>query len=121
MKEQVRSFKDLIVWQKSYKLALEIYKATSAFPKHELYGLSSQLRRASVSVVSNISEGYARKGRAEYVNFLSMAYASLSELETQLLLSKDLGYIDENGLTKLLSLKEEIGGMLFTMQQKLKY
>ena len=120
MKGKLGSFKDLIVWQKGYRLTLEIYKVTAEFPKHEQYGLSAQMRRASVSVVSNISEGYARKGRAEYIHFLSMAYASLSELETQLLLSKDLGYMEENQIKGLLSLKDEVGGMLFSMRQKLK-
>lgn len=121
MSEKLRSFKDLIVWQKAYKLTLGIYKITEKYPKYEQYGISSQIRRAAVSVVSNIAEGYARKGRGEYVNFLSMAYASLSEFETQLLLSKDLGYINEDELKELLNLKDEVGGMLFSMRQKLKY
>lgn len=121
MSEKLKCFKDLIVWQKAYKLTLEIYKITEKFPKHEQYGLSSQIRRAAVSVVSNIAEGYSRKGRGEYINFLSMAYASLSEFETQLLLSKDLGYITEDELNELLNLKDEVGGMLFSMQRKLRY
>ena len=120
MNEKIRSFKDLIVWQKAYRLTLEAYKATGDFPKHEQYGLSAQMRRAAVSVVSNIAEGYNRKGRGEYINFLSIAYASLSELETQLLLSKDLGYIKEDRLKELIKLKDEVGAMLFTMQQSLK-
>ena len=121
MTEKIRSFKDLIVWQKAYKLTLEIYKITAEFPKHEQYGLTAQMRRAAVSVVSNIAEGYSRKGRPEYINFLSIAYASLSELETQALLSKDLAYIKDDNLEVLLNLKDEVGGMLFNMQQKLKY
>ncbi|MFH0763878.1 MAG: four helix bundle protein [Candidatus Omnitrophota bacterium] len=120
VKEKLGSFKDLIAWQKAYKLTLEIYKITKNFPREEQYGLSAQMRRAAVSVVSNIAEGYGRKGRAEYINFLSMAYASLSELETQLLLSKDLEYIKEENLKEPLILKDEVGGMLFSMQQKLK-
>ena len=121
MAEKLKSFKDLIVWQKAYKLTLDIYRLTEKFPKHEQYGLSSQVRRSAVSVVSNIAEGYSRKGRGEYINFLSMAYASLSELETQLLLAKDLGYITENEIKEPLSVKDEVGGMLFSMQHKLKY
>ena len=74
---KTRSFKDLIVWQKSYKLVLEIYKMTKGFPKTEIYGLSQQMRKASVSIPSNIAEGYGRKHKAEYKQFLSIAYGSL--------------------------------------------
>ncbi|HQP91125.1 MAG TPA: four helix bundle protein, partial [Candidatus Omnitrophota bacterium] len=95
MQTTVKSFKDLKVWKSSYQLALAIYEITKNFPKEEIYGLVSQMRRSSVSVPSNIAEGYSRKGRPEYVRFLSIAYGSLSELETQILLSKDLKYIDE--------------------------
>lgn len=120
MFEKVTSFKDLIVWQKAYALTLKIYKITARYPQHEQYGLSSQLRRAAVSVVSNIAEGYARKGRAEYLQFLSLAYASLAEVETQLLLSKDLTYIEGASFKELDSLRDEVGGMLYSMQKKLK-
>ena len=115
-----KTFKDLIVWQRAYQLTLEIYKATSDYPKHEQYGLSSQLRRAAVSIISNIAEGYARKGRAEYVQFLSLAYSSLSEIEAQIMLSKDLKYINESKFKELMGLKDEVGGMLFSMRRKLK-
>ena len=106
MEEKLKGFKDLIVWQKAYKLTLGIYKATVQFPRDEQYGLPSQIRRASVSVVSNIAEGYTRRNRAEYIQFLSIAYASLSELETQLLLSKDLKYVPQNEFNELLNLKD---------------
>ena len=89
---KTKSFKDLIVWQKSYKLVLEIYKMTKGFPKTETYGLSQQMRRAAISIPSNIAEGYGRKHKAEYNQFLSIAYGSLLELETQYLLSIDLKY-----------------------------
>jgi len=120
MEEKLKGFKDLIVWQKAYKLTLGIYKATVQFPRDEQYGLPSQIRRASVSVVSNIAEGYTRRNRAEYIQFLSIAYASLSELETQLLLSKDLKYVPQNEFNELLNLKDEVGAMLFSLQKKLK-
>ena len=106
IEEKLKGFKDLIVWQKAYKLTLGIYKATVQFPRDEQYGLPSQIRRASVSVVSNIAEGYTRRNRAEYIQFLSIAYASLSELETQLLLSKDLKYVPQNEFNELLNLKD---------------
>ena len=73
---KTQSFKDLIVWQKSYKLVLEVYKVTKKFPGDEVYGLSQQMRRAAVSIPSNISEGYGRQHSKEYKQFLSMAYGS---------------------------------------------
>jgi four helix bundle protein len=110
---KTNSFKDLIVWQKSYKLVLEIYKITIDFPKSEIYGLSQQMRRAAVSIPSNIAEGYGRKHKNEYSQFLSIAYGSLLELETQYLLSKDLQYIRENDNVNILI--KEVGSMLYRM------
>ena len=86
-------FKNLIAWQKAYELAIEIYKITRTFPRHETYGLISQIRRAAVSISGNIAEGYERLHRKEYVHFLSMAKGSLGELETYLLFSRDLEYM----------------------------
>ena len=108
-----KSFKDLIVWQKSYKLVLEIYKITKIFPKDEVYGLSQQMRRSAVSIPSNISEGYGRQYQKEYRQFLSMAYGSLCELETQYLLSIDLNYIKRNEAVE--NLIKESGSMLYRM------
>ena len=88
-------FKGLIAWQKSYQLALEIYKMTNNFPRNELYGLISQIRRAVVSISANIAEGYERNYRKEYIQFLMIAKGSLGETETYLLFSKDLGYISK--------------------------
>ena len=119
LREKLNSFKDLKVWQKAYSLTLEIYKITTEFPKHEQYGLSSQMRRACVSIVSNIAEGYSRRGRAEYLQFLSVSYASLAELETQLYLAGDLGYVGKDTLKHVFDLKDEVGAMLYTLQQKL--
>jgi four helix bundle protein len=110
---KTKSFKDLIVWQKSYKLVLEIYKITTDFPKFEVYGLSQQMRRASVSIPSNIAEGYGRKHNAEYRQFLSIAYGSLLELETQFLLAIDLKYIGRNQIIE--NLLSEVGKMLYRM------
>ena len=90
----LKNYKELKVWQRSYQLCLEIYGITKGFPKEEKYGLSSQIRRAAVSVPSNIAEGYGRKTTPEYIRFLYIAYGSNCELETQILLSKDLGYIE---------------------------
>jgi four helix bundle protein len=90
------SYKDLIVWQKSYGLVLKIYKITKSFPKEEIFGLSSQMRRATVSIPSNIAEGDTRNSKKEHLQFFRIAYGSGAELETQLLLSKDLGYIQDS-------------------------
>ena len=108
---KARSFKDLIVWQKSYRLVLEIYRLTDLFPKHEIYGLAQQIRRAAVSIPSNISEGYGRQYNKEYRQFLSIAYGSLCELETQYLLSADLSFIEQNSVVE--GLMKEVGAMLY--------
>lgn len=88
-------FRELIVWQKSVSLVTEIYKMTENFPKSEIFGLTSQIRRASVSVPSNISEGHSRRSSLDYIQFLKIARGSLAELETQILISKNLGFISE--------------------------
>lgn len=88
----VNSYKDLIVWQKSIDLVLEIYKLTNKFPKSETYGLVSQMRRSAVSIPSNIAEGRGRSTRKDYRNFLVIAYGSGAELETQIIISKKLSF-----------------------------
>ncbi|MBL7151286.1 MAG: four helix bundle protein [Candidatus Omnitrophica bacterium] len=110
---RTRSFKDLIVWQKAYRLVLEIYRITKDFPKEETYGLAQQMRRAAVSLPSNIAEGYGRNHKAEYKQFLSLAYGSLSELETQYLLSLDLNYLKKDEIAE--NLFKEVGSMLYRM------
>lgn len=107
------SFKDLIVWRKSYKLVLEVYKVTGGFPKSETYGLSQQMRKAATSIPSNIAEGYGRQHKAEYDQFLSIAYGSLLELETQFLLASDLKYVTES--PEIEELLREVGSMLYRM------
>ncbi len=116
----IQSFKDLIVWQKSMLLAKKVYILTESYPKNEMYGIVSQMRRASVSIPSNVAEGYGRKSRKEYSQFYSIAYGSLLELETQLLLSFDLGFIKETEFKTINSIREEVSKMLFTMIEKLK-
>ena len=109
--KKLKSFKELIVWQKAYKLVLEIYKFTNNFPKAETYGLTQQVRRAATSIPSNIAEGYGRKHKTDYHRFLSMAYGSLLELETQYLLAVDLGYTRQSNAIE--GLLKEVGGMLY--------
>lgn len=89
-----KSYRDLIAWQKAIELVTEIYKISKNFPKDELYGLTSQLRRAAVSVPSNIAEGQARLSKQEFRNFLGYARASLVEVETQLVIAKNLGFVN---------------------------
>jgi len=89
----LKNYKELKVWQKAYQLCLEVYKITKGFPREERYGLTSQIRRAAVSVPSNIAEGYGRKTTPEYIRSLYIAYGSNCELDTQISLSGDLGYM----------------------------
>jgi len=110
---KTKTFRDLIVWQKGYSLVLEIYKITKTFPNTEQYGLAQQMRRAAVSIPSNIAEGYGRKHKPEYNQFLRHAYGSLLELQTQYLLSVDLGYTNKN--TNIEPLLDEVGAMLYRM------
>ncbi len=105
-------FKSLGVWQKSYDLTLDIYRLSKKFPNEERYGITSQLRRAASSVPANISEGYERNHRKEYVQFLHFAKGSLGEIETFLLLCKDLEYLTIDNYTKLELQRAEIGKML---------
>jgi len=108
----MKSHKDLIVWQKSLEHVVAIYVATRAFPKEELFGIVSQMRRAAVSIPSNIAEGYGRAYEKETSKFLSNALGSASELETQLIISKDLGFIPVQSAQSLLGQIEEIIRML---------
>ena len=108
----LKNYKDLLVWQKAYQLCLAVYRATKGYPHEERYGLTSQIRRAAVSVPSNIAEGYGRKTTLEYIRFLYIAYGSNCELETQLLLSGDLGYIEAVTLAALQDETGEVERML---------
>lgn len=96
-----RSYRDLVVWQKAKALAVSVYRETEGFPKSETYGLRSQIRRASVSISSNIAEGQGRLTRGEFLHFLGLARGSLLELETQLSIALDLGYIENEAFVKL--------------------
>ena len=108
----LKNFKELTVWQKSYKLCLEIYRLTKIFPDDERYGLTSQMRRAAVSVSSNIAEGYGRKTTPEYIHSLYIAYGSICELETQILLSVDLNYINPDNMRKVQDDLNEVERMI---------
>ena len=97
MEDKIKNFKDLKIWQKSMELAKAIYQATDAFPAKETYGIISQMRRSAVSAPSNIAEGFIRRHNKEYKQFLYIALGSLAELETQVLLSEELGFLKKAG------------------------
>lgn len=109
---KVKCFNELLVWQKSHKLVLEIYKTTEYYPKHELFGLTSQSRRASMSVPANIVEGFRRQSLKDSIKFYNIADASLEELKYHLLLAKDLKYINVEKYDFLLNKAEEVGRLL---------
>ena len=110
--EEKHSFKKLNVWQKAYLFVLNIYKQTQHFPSFELYGLTSQIRRAAVSVLANVAEGSERQYKKEFVQFLSVARGSLAEVETYLMLSRDLGYMAKDEFVQLEELRKEVGRLL---------
>lgn len=116
----IKDYKDLIVWKKSYSLSLLIYKITKAFPNDERYGLASQMRRCGVSIVSNIAEGDRRQYIGEYVQFLYVSFGSCSELETQIMIARDLEYLKDKELKEIVDLITEISKMLISMISKLK-
>ena len=99
--KQIKEFTDLIVWQKGHKLVLTVYLVTKKFPREELFGLSSQMRRAGVSITSNIAEGFGRKGFKEKIQFYYLAQGSLTELRNQLILSRDVGYFDKRTISDI--------------------
>lgn len=108
----IHSHEDLVVWRKAMDLVIEIYQVSQRFPKEELYGLTSQLRRASVSIPANIAEGHARTGRRDFAHFLSIARGSLSEAKTLLTLALRLKYVEAAAISNSLGLMDEIGRML---------
>ncbi|MEO9884731.1 MAG: four helix bundle protein [Balneola sp.] len=104
-----RTFKDLLVWQKAHKFVLESYAYSNGFPKEELYGLTSQYRRASVSIAANIAEGFKKRGQKDKARFMNIAQGSLEECRYYLILAQDLGYGSTEKLNELL---EEVSKML---------
>lgn len=111
----MKSYKELTVYQKAYELFLRVYKTTEKFPAEERFGLISQMRRAAVSIPCNIAEGYRRRGRKEYIQFLHIALGSCSELETLISLSKDLKIIVDGNYYNLQLLQEEVSKMLYKL------
>lgn len=116
----VQSFRDLVVWQRSLQTAVSVYQLTQKFPREETYGLTSQMRRAAVSVPSNIAEGHGRLSTGEYRQFLGVARGSNFELQTQLEIARALGLGDSNLLNQTESLSHEVGKMIFGVLEGIK-
>ena len=118
---EIQSYKDLVVWNKSMDLVELVYKLTAEFPKSETFGLSSQLRRAAVSIPSNIAEGKRRGSRKEYCHFLYISYGSAAEVETQLDIAKRLGYGSEEQIRIIRGLLTEVLKMLNALLSSLRF
>jgi four helix bundle protein len=112
-------YSELIVWQKSMNLVEAIYKTTETFPGEERFGLTSQIRRAAVSIPSNIAEGHGRKSTASFINFLSIAFGSLMEVETQIQIATRLNFLSDDKATALLAQTDEIGKMISGLKKSL--
>lgn len=115
----MRTYRDLVVWQKSMDLVTFAYKTTKIFPKEELYGITSQIRRCAVSIPSNIAEGYARKSTPDYLRFLRVSNGSLFEFQTQIEIAFNLEYIDNQQFDKLFKASREIERMLSSLIRKI--
>jgi four helix bundle protein len=116
---EIESYRDLWVWQAAIEIAVDCYKMTKQLPREELYGLTSQIRRAASSIPANIAEGHGRGSTKEYCQFLRTARASLKELETHLILSHRVDLLSEHTLHAFLTRTEELGRMLTSLHQKL--
>ena len=114
------AYKDMIVWKKAMDLVEEVYQLVKLLPKEETYALSDQMRRAAISIPSNIAEGKTRNSVKEYMQFLSIARGSVSELNTQLLVCNRIHYLSEEQTAKAVGLCEEVGSMVYGVMRKLK-
>ncbi len=115
----MRDYRELEVWQKAMKLTELIYKLSAGFPKEEIFGLTSQIRRSAVSIPSNIAEGSGRAGKREFLQFLSIARGSSAELETQLLLAKNIGYLptDTPVFDRLISVRQMLNALIRSLKE----
>ena len=108
-RKKAKTFKDLIVWQKAHEFVMSVYQATNNFPREEIYGLTSQFRRAAVSIPANIAEGFSKTGKRDKHRFMNIAQGSLEECRYYLVLTQDLGYLETDGWTSKL---EEVSNLL---------
>ena len=115
----IETFKDLVVWQEAMNLVEMIYLQTRKFPKEEMFGLTSQIRRAAISIPANIAEGNGRKSRKEYLQFLSIANGSLREMETHLLIAERLNFLPKDSSKQLQTQVQSVGRLLTALRKKL--
>ena len=115
----INSYRDLLVWQQAVDLSVAVYGVTREWPREEIYGLTSQARRAAISVAANIAEGYGRDARGSYVNFLKIAQGSLKELETHVIIAQRLGFPQQAELDAILEKSESVGKLLRLLVRKL--
>jgi four helix bundle protein len=120
MNMPVKDYRELIAWQKAMDLVVAVYRLTSDFPKEEMYGLSIQIKRSAISIPSNIAEGQARNTTRDFLHFLSIAYGSVKELETQVLISERLGYINTKICDSLLKSTIEVARLISGIKNALK-
>jgi len=116
----MKTFRELIVWQKSMDLVTEIYEETKSFPDEEKFGLTNQIRRASVSIPSNVAEGFGRKSDGDFARFVSIAIGSNYEVQTQLEIARNVGFLEDNHFIRLIEKLTEIDKMLKGLKSKLK-
>ncbi len=120
MKEKIKSFTDLVAWQLAHKLVVTIYKITDNFPSKENFSLTDQMRRCAISISSNIAEGFSRQGKKEKLQFYFMAKGSLTELQNQLLVARDVGYISKEEFDKIAQQTVEVGRLLTGLIKSIK-
>ena len=116
----MKTYRDLLVWQKSMAFVTNIYQVIKIFPKEEVYGLTSQIRRCAISIPSNISEGYGRNSTNDYIRFLQISMGSIFEIQTQLEIAKNLGYLNQTKFLEIYDMSREIERMLSSLINKLK-
>ena len=117
---KIKSYRDLLVWQKGMDLVVEVCRVTKRLPAQEAYGLAAQMQRAAVSIPSNVAEGFSRQHRKEYLQHLAFANGSVKEVETQALICVRLGYVRQEEIAALMSLVDELGRMLNSLMRKLR-
>ena len=117
--DKIKTYRDLLVWQKAMALVTEVYRLSKSFPTDEVYGLTAQIRRCAISIPSNIAEGYGRKATSDYIRFLRIGIGSLYELQTQIEISLNLGYLKQNAFDVLYESSREIERMLSSLIKKL--
>ena len=120
MRDVIGGYRDLVVWQKAMSITEQVYRLTRSFPREEQFGLTSQTRRAAVSIPANIAEGYGRGTRPAYASFVRIAQGSLKELETHLLIGERVGFISTDDIQPLLADADELGRMLRSLLNKLR-